>query len=385
MPFAPLHLVFLFLLFLLPASGADLPSQQEIQKIFSDLGEITRFTPRKPAPLEKMTRKEFRSYLDERLKKAVKPKDLEADELTMKWLGLVPGDFNLRETTVDLLTEQAAAFYDYRKKKLVFVENPLGEFSPTLLAHELAHALADQHFRIGRFMDQGARTDDSLLAHQAVIEGQASWLMNEWELRKDQRGSLLTNGDLLPQWSSFQDSSYSSFPVLQKAPLYMKVSLLFPYWEGSRFQQAVLAKKGVEGFREVFTKPPSTTQQILHPEAYLEGRKADTPELPKVKKKGWKSISRGTLGELDHLVIFRMQEHPEAEELASAWRGAAYEVKRHQKACCMLIYRSRWRDESSAEKALSAWKKHSALKSLRGTLEVRQEGRDVIAIESIHE
>jgi hypothetical protein len=30
----------------------------------------------------------------------------------------VPAEFDLKKTTIDLLTEQAAAFYDYRKKKL---------------------------------------------------------------------------------------------------------------------------------------------------------------------------------------------------------------------------------------------------------------------------
>lgn len=384
MEFAFPYRAILTLFFSFSVLAADLPSNAELQKIFDELGAITQLPPKKSALLEQMTRQQLNSYLQERLKKAVKPADMEADELTMKWLGLVPEDFNLRDSTVDLLTEQAAAFYDYRKKKLVVVESPLGEYSHTLLAHELAHALADQYFKIGKYMESGAKTDDSVIARQAVVEGQASWLMNEWELRRNQRGSLFENGDLLPQWSSFQ-SSGSSFPVLQKAPLYLRVSLLFPYWEGSRFQQAVIAKKGVEAFREVFVRPPSTTQQILHPEMYFENRLADTPQLPKVKSKGWKAMTRGTLGELDHLVIFKMQEHPEAEELAAAWRGAAYEVRRHKKACCLLIYTSRWKDEQSAVKALEAWRRHSSRKSLRSTLNIRREGRDVIATEGAPE
>lgn len=365
--------------------AADLPSRVELQQIFDELGGITKLPPKKAVPIEQMTRKQLNDYLEDRVKKSIKPADIRADELTMKWLGLVPADFDLRKTTIDLLTEQAAAFYDYRKKKLVLLENPVGEFDRAVVAHELSHALADQYFKIGRYMEDGAKTDDAATARQAVVEGQASWLMNEWELRQEKRGSLFENGDLLPSWSSFDSSTRSSYPVLEKSPLYLRVSLLFPYWEGGRFQQAVVKKKGADAFRDVFEHPPATTQQILHPEVYFENRGADTPELPKLKLKGWKALTQGTLGELDHLVIFKMLDRQDAVELATAWRGAAYEVRESKRECCIVLYSSRWEDEKSAENALQAWNEHVAKKALRGKVRIRREGKDVIAIEGAPE
>ena len=56
--------------------------------------------------------------MSSRVDKAIKPADIKAESLTLKMLGLIPQDFDLRQQTVDLLTEQAAAFYDYQKKKL---------------------------------------------------------------------------------------------------------------------------------------------------------------------------------------------------------------------------------------------------------------------------
>lgn len=377
--------VFLLLAAISLAAAADLPSRNELQQIFDDLGTITKLTPKKSVPLEQMTRKRLNAYLEERVRKSVKPKDLRADELTMKWLGLVPADFDLKKTTIDLLTEQAAAFYDYRKKKLVLMENPVGEFDRTVVAHELSHALADQYFKIGRYMDDAAKTDDAATARQAVVEGQASWLMTEWDLRQQKRGSLFENAKLLPGSSSFDNSGSLAYPVLEKAPLYLRVSLLFPYWEGGRFQQAVIEKKGAEAFREVFLHPPATTQQILHPEVYFEGRGADTPTLPKLKLKGWKPMTDGTLGELDHLVIFKMLDRPDAADLASAWRGAVYEVSQSKKECCVLRYISRWKDEQSAEKVQEAWSAHVARKAVRGKLQIHREGRDVIATEGAPE
>ena len=69
----------------------------------------------------------------------VSPKFISA--LTLKKFGLVPSDFNLAQTTVDVLTEQAAAFYDYHAKKLFLTDWTPSATREAALAHELAHAL----------------------------------------------------------------------------------------------------------------------------------------------------------------------------------------------------------------------------------------------------
>jgi hypothetical protein len=372
---------FCFLLAGFCVHAADLPTRAEIQAIVADLAQITGMKPKREVAVSKMSREQLERYLDKRIRKSAKPAEIRADELTLKWLGLVPPDFDLAKSTVDLLTEQAAAFYDYKKKKLVMLENPLGEFDRFILAHELAHALADQHYRIGRFMDDGAVTDDAVTARMAVVEGQASWLMTEYEMRQQDRGSLLDDDAALPRWNSLDPSNSYSYPVLEKAPLYLKVSLLFPYWEGGRFQQAVLKRRGSSGFRDVFENPPTTTQQILHPETYFATREADTPELPKGHPKGWKTLTKGTLGELDHLVFYRLIDLEDGDEIASYWRGAAYQVMESKTQCCRVVYASRWSTAEMAERAKEAWSEFSKRKALRGTLSIRRNDRDVIAIE----
>ena len=71
--------------------------------------------------------------------------------MALKLFGLVPDDFDLKKNTIDLLTEQAAAFYDYDDKKLFLLGNDSASTEVTTLAHELSHALADQHFELGRY------------------------------------------------------------------------------------------------------------------------------------------------------------------------------------------------------------------------------------------
>lgn len=344
---------------LLLTLAADLPSQREVDEITRKLGEVMQLKPRRPIPVHQMTREALKRDFTRRADKAMKPEEQRVDELTLQWLGFVAPGFNLKTTTVDLLSEQAAAYYDYRRKRLVMLANPLGEFDPNVLAHELSHALADQHFKIGRFIDGAKSGDDAELARQAVVEGQASWLMADYESRQRDGTSLTEVPSRLPAWSSFDDKASFAFPELEKAPLYLRVNLLFPYWEGGRFQQAVLARSGPRGFREVFTTPPVSSQQILHPEAYFEHRHPEQPALPLARLKGYRTLTAGVLGEADHLVLFKQYGDPRPEAVAEGWRGGQYRIlerpRNGARECCVVLYASSWKDEAAAQAAQTAW------------------------------
>ena len=60
---------------------------------------------------------DFKRLMQDHMKDS-STKEVRAEELTLKLFGLVPADFNLVGETVDLLSEQTAAFYDYNKKRL---------------------------------------------------------------------------------------------------------------------------------------------------------------------------------------------------------------------------------------------------------------------------
>ncbi len=371
--------------------AADLPSQREVDEITRRLGEVMQLKPRRSIPVHQMTRDALKRDFTRRADKVMKPEEQRVDELTLQWLGFVAPGFNLKTTTVDLLSEQAAAFYDYRRKRLVMLANPLGEFDPNVLAHELSHALADQHFKIGRFIDGAKAGDDAELARQSVVEGQASWLMADYESRQRDGTSVAEAPGRLPAWSSFDEKASFAFPELEKAPLYLRVNLLFPYWEGGRFQQAVLARSGARGFREVFTTPPVSSQQILHPEAYFEHRVPEQPALPVAHLKGYRTLSAGVLGEADHLVLFKQYGEPQPERVAEGWRGGQYRMLERRRngatECCVVLYSSSWKDEAAAQAAEKAWARVLANKAVQAPAAVRarvtRQGRNVVSIEGL--
>lgn len=347
------------LLFAARPQAASDPAFAQLDKIVQTLSGITGLTEKHPVPYGRMTKRQLRQFLNKRIKKTVKPEEIRADEISLKMFGLVPQDYDLKKSTIDLLTEQAAAFYDYDEKKLFLLDDSSVAAETTTLAHELAHALADQHFDLDNFMENTPSNDDENLAHTAVVEGQASWLMIAYELKERGQRPVPTI-DMLKSVGDSSDESMADYPVLKSAPLYIQQSLLFPYSEGTLFFDAVYRKMGTASFSAVFTDPPVDSAQVIHPERYFRHEKAATPAVPKVvlKNEG-KEITEGSVGEFDHRMLIRQYlGAARAAQLSPHLRGGQFRVvvsgKAHKP---VLEYASQWDSEGQASNFLAAYRK----------------------------
>lgn len=160
------------------------PVFQQLDGIVKSLSEISGLEQKHHVAYGRMSKRQLRQFLAKRIKNGLKPEELRADELSLKLFGLVPQDFDLKKSTLELLTEQAAAFYDYQEKKLFLLDTSSFTEEEVTLAHELSHALVDQHFNMEKFMEEGPSNDDENLAHTAVVEGQATWLMVAYQNQK---------------------------------------------------------------------------------------------------------------------------------------------------------------------------------------------------------
>lgn len=321
------------------------------------LSEITGLQFRRTIPYAVMNKDQLRRYLEQRVKESIKPTEIRAEELTLKLLGLVPADFDLRQNTVDLLTEQAAAFYDYNKKKLFMLEDSGGTDEEIALVHELAHGLADQHFPLGKYISEGMRSDDAATARQAVMEGQASWLMTAY-LSKKAGGRGEVSDAVLDLMTHTMEVSPEEYPVFSKAPPYIREMLVFPYADGMLFQNAVFHKLGRDAFAEVFRHPPSSTQQIIHPERYLEHFQPQIPDPPEVPStREFRKLADGTLGELDYRILLTQYAGKEqGESVAAHLVGSSYELLEHKHGGWpTLVYASLWDSPESARKFLELY------------------------------
>src|ERR1700678_769513 len=107
---------------LAPAQQKPSSLFQEVDEMTSALSEITGWPVKRKVPAKIITKEEFRRQVESRMKGSNK-KELHAEETTLKMFGFIPQDFDLAKETVDLVSEQAAAFYDYSKKRLFVLDS----------------------------------------------------------------------------------------------------------------------------------------------------------------------------------------------------------------------------------------------------------------------
>jgi len=361
----------------------------EVGRTLADLARITGLTLHKKVPSDLISKEKVNEFLRKKVKEVSSPEEIRAEELTLKKFGLVPADFDLAKSTVDVLTEQAAAFYDYHAKKLYITDWTASATREAALAHELAHALADQHFNLNRFIHKARESDDEALARVAVMEGQATCLMSEFVAER-MCETLVRHPELAERMNRGSDSSGSGeFPVFEGSPLYIRATLIFPYTSGMRFQQAVVDRNGNQAFAEVFRQAPVSTQQILHPDKYFAGIRPVLPDLPKPSSThGYKGLIGGTFGELDHHVLLEQFAGKQAaDEIAPHWRGGQYELlENKKKGRVILLYASQWDTAASARQCFIAyrkslqkkWKKFEIVSDTPGTLKGRGDDGDFV-------
>jgi hypothetical protein len=339
------------------ARSSNDPVFQQLDGIVKSLSDISGLEQKHHVSYGRMSKKQLRQFLTKRIKSGIKPEELRADELSLKLFGLVPQDFDLKKSTLELLTEQAAAFYDYQEKKLFLLDTSSFTEEEVTLAHELSHALVDQHFNMQKFMEEGPSNDDENLAHTAVVEGQATWLMVAYQNQKSGVEPAPTP-EVLKQVAEGSDSTTGQYPVLNGSPLYIQRSLLFPYAEGTLFFDAVYRKLGKKSFAAVFTDPPKDSGQIIHPERYFAHELETKPDIPQWKLAGkQRELAEGTMGEFDHAILLEQYlGKATATDLAPHLKGGHYRILEMGKERTPLLeYVSEWDSPEQARKFFLAY------------------------------
>jgi hypothetical protein len=360
------------------------PLFAQVDQMVATLSEITGWQVHRKVPSEMLSKEKFRRFVESHMKDSSSDKEIRAEELTLKMFGLVPQDFNLARETVDLVSEQAAAFYDYNRKRLFILDSTTDSAEQRVaLVHELAHALADQHHPLGKYLHRGDPDDDASTAREAVMEGQATWLTWAYESKRA-GGRAEVSPRLLERVTSDDKGVSSEYPVFSTAPLYLRESLVFPYNAGMRFQDEVFHKLGRMGFDAVFTRPPRSTQQILHADTYLSDRMPTMPQPPPLAPAVGKQVRRfhvlaeGGVGEFDHAVLLRQYAGSFESSAAVHWRGGSFRLWEHRpEKYPVLAYTSEWDSPDAAREYFGLYQR--VLKGKWKTMEVTSQSAEEVS------
>ncbi len=302
------------------------------------------------------------------------PEEFRADELGMKALGLLPADYKLKDSLVKLYTEQIAAFYDPKTKTMHLIQEPgakafektakpsfldllMGKTSKfnkdenkTVIAHELTHALADQHYDLDLLQKATHDDDDASTALSALIEGEATLTMMGAQT-SDWTGERIVNLPHERLKRTFELMGPMMIGVgggsLASAPPILSEGLLFPYLRGVVFCAKLANDGGWAAIDRAYKRPPLSTEQIIHPEKYDQNidvpMAVDLGDLP--VGGDWKELGRNVVGEMQLAVMLRKQNGKSA---AAGWDGDSYAVFEAPDGRLGLVWLSVWDSDSEA-------------------------------------
>ncbi len=310
-------------------------------EVLSKMSEITGLKLRTPLKKSLRSREEIRAYVIKQMNEEKTLAERYAGARSAEAFGLIPKGFDLDAFIVNVLTEQVEGLYDPKAREFYIADwSPLSE-QRMVMAHELTHALEDQHFQIEAWLKAARPNDDAELARDAVLEGSAMVAMIDY--------LMLGTGRSLRDLPEFDPSmligDLGSTPTLQNAPPFLKDTLIFPYLGGLTFSAAILKDSGWSGLPGLFEKPPVSSQQILHPGLYRSGRSSQSVALPSLEKllgNNWSLLDENVMGEFGWKeVLKQFLDDTRAKSLAASWAGDRYALyeERNSKRMVLVIFR----------------------------------------------
>jgi len=345
----------------------------------------------KPVPLVVKSRDQVQQMLLTELKRDHTDQELDLGGETGAMTGVYPAGMDLKGSSLNLMHSQIAAFYDPHAKQMVLVEgaidvslwNSASSFmaqrditGEMILAHELTHALQDQHFHLERMMQAVKDNDDRDLALKALAEGDATlsgFGYVNGKLDNATINTILLRLADLPKTLAAQSG---------KVPLGLSAPLVFQYYDGARFVAYGYRRGGWSAVDAIYSDPPQATLQIMHPELYFDHTfKPTNVRLDGYQPflKDWPKADDDTYGAFLLKVILRRNlgdDEPEVA-LADQWTGDRLIVLRKEKALTIL-WLIGFSDDAGAGKFAAAYNRILGRISAAHPFRIATKGNEVL-------
>jgi len=366
-----------------PKKNENQITPEQAKELFALVDQLIQFSSQETGlPIKSSvkrtltTRAAVESYLNEKFQEDEGAKKLERGEIVLKKFGLLDRDFDLKPFLLALLKEQIEAYYDSKSKTVNLLDWVSVDEQKPVLAHELTHALQDQHVDLEKWGDQTPSEvsanyrddvdhlskDEIDTAREAVAEGQATAVMMD-NILKPMGKSLIKDPEVV-EFIKNQMNGGENSPVLARAPLLLSESLLFPYREGLSFVQDVWMDQGQKAaFAGTLDRPPTSTWEIINPREFEKAKLPVVPLMPDIHPivdNTYKPYDIGQVGELDlHILTELFGGDNAARDLTPSWDGGLYWAGQRLSATTpaelastksiSLFYLSAWKNAASAQ------------------------------------
>ena len=270
-----------------PAVASDSPPDliSVADEVAKQVEQIRGWKFKRPVDKGVYSKEELRTFIENKIDKEYSPAEIRDSEQFLKTIGAIPKSTSLRETLTDILLDQIGGFYDPETQSFYMIDRGV-DYGPIVdrifIAHELTHALDDQYIDLDSLMSARERTEDGEFVTGALVEGSATALMTQYVTQAVQSGDIGVE-DL----TDIMKSEAAQGKKLQEAPPYFRM-LLAHYACGMHFivEGKLTAFLGTEqkdisgeNFLRAVADPPTSSEQIIHPEKYWNPTTRDDPVI----------------------------------------------------------------------------------------------------------
>lgn len=319
---------------------------QLAEEVARDVEALRGWKFKKPVKKAMVTEDEMAVYFEKAFDREFPGPKLPHLQAIGRMLGVLPEDRDVKEAIIAAMKLQAAGFYDPDAETFFVVAERAKSLGPALvrilIAHELTHALDDQHLGLRQYLLDEELTQDQKLARLGVAEGSATCLMQRYQMKLMAEGKLSLE-DIM---AVAQAQSGRNARFLAEAPPYL-LAWMGTYPCGANFlmrgkmMEAMMGGGGnvAEDLKQATERAPASTEQLLHPEKYWDPARADAPVLiddaamtKRLAAPGRSIVCTETIGEMLAAAATRPESEPASiltallpqnytSDAASGWGG----------------------------------------------------------------
>lgn len=265
--------------------------------------------------------------------------------------GMLPEGTDLAMLAAQFTAISAGATYSPLDKQILLVDKFRDD---SLLTHEFVHALQDQHFDLMKLLVVRPYDFDRTEVLFAVIEGDA---MNVQ--RRAEEGDAYAR-KTLEDITRQEDERFAGYREEMNAlfPRLLTETFIFRYRDGARFVEAVRRSRGMRAVDELFTRPPASSEQILHPEKYMQNELPREIQLDEAAftASGWQSVAATPLGEIGlRGVLLEGVSERDALRAAAGWGGDRAYVFEREGGTPLFVWKTAWDKPADADEFFSAY------------------------------
>ncbi len=336
-----------------PAPKPDTAADRVVARALARVARLRQLAATGPVHGEVVSRDEMIRLVKQQLHQEVPAEVLAAQTEELYALGTVPAGFDFEKSLLSLMTAQLAGFYDPKSKTMVLGDDLHGAERAATLDHELVHALQDQHYDLGSQLAYRDDASDAQSALHALAEGDATSAMLDAMLAP--QGRLAT--DIPDSVINVQVTGAMEIaPSTGDIPDILKRSLIAPYVDGIVLVHWARRRGGWAAVDALWRDPPTTTEQLLHPDKLLAREPAEVLPVPAASATGPAHVVyHDVIGEEALRLLFD-EWMPERTAIASAgdWSGDRLAMFRDGDRNA-LGWHLRFDTEAAARRALEAF------------------------------